>query len=221
MQEIDNYFKDWIKVINKKHLIQIMGILTNMESKGVVILPHKKFVFKAFHLCNYSDLKVVILGQDPYPQLNVATGLAFANSSNTVKLSPSLEIIKENILRNEPNGYLDISLETWAKQGVLLLNSALTVEQNKIGSHTQLWEPFIKSLLINLSEINSGIIYILFGNQAKSFKQYIGKNNYIFECYHPAYYVRNNMLADYTVFEDSNKILKENHNTKINWYTKN
>lgn len=222
VNKMKDYFEDWSKVINFEELIPIVKKLSGMYNSSIKVTPSQNDVFKAFKSCKYKDLKVVMIGQGPYPQEGVATGLAFANKdSKVLNISPSLDIIIESIERDcrIPFPIVDITLEKWAEQGILLLNSALTVEVNKPGSHTMLWRPFITSLLTNLSEINSGIIYVLFGNTAKTFKPYINKNsNYIIECNYPAYYARNNTVSGYTIWTDINKILKQNHNLKINFY---
>ena len=119
-----------------------------------------------------------MLGYDPYPQKGVATGILFGNSKNTIELSPSLNIIKESCINFEvPRNSIifDPTLESWCKQGILMLNSALTTKIGYTGVHTMIWRPFIKQLLIKLSEYNTGIIYVLLGDIAKSFKPFIGK----------------------------------------------
>ena len=216
-----NYFKDWYPIIDLPILMQTMGKL-NLKYSKASILPEKFEVLKAFNLCPYKDLKVVLIGQDPYPQKGVATGLAFGNKRGTSVLSPSLELIKEaSINFTIPKGVVefDETLESWAKQGVLLLNSALTVEENKIGSHTLIWRPFVTSLIEKLSEVNSGIIYVLFGKQAQSYIPYINANsNYIIKSLHPAYYARLGMAMPCDCFEKVNDILMKNHGTTIKWY---
>lgn len=216
-----NYFKDWYPIIDLPILMQTMGKL-NLKYSKASILPEKSEVLRAFNLCPYKDLKVVLIGQDPYPQKGVATGLAFGNKRGTSVLSPSLELIKEaSINFTIPKGVVefDETLESWAKQGVLLLNSALTVEENKIGSHTLIWRPFVTSLIEKLSEVNSGIIYVLFGKQAQSYIPYINANsNYIIKSLHPAYYARLGMTMPCDCFEKVNDILMKNHGTTIKWY---
>lgn len=216
-----NYFKDWIKVVD---LNILSNILNNLKKVNRTLLcPHPDNIFKAFELCKYNNLKVVILGQDPYPQKDIATGIAFGNSTD--EISPSLNILKEACVDfTIPHNSIifDNSLESWCKQGVLLLNSALTCELNKPGSHTMLWRPFIKKLLINLSYRESGLIYILLGDNAKTFEPYINnKYNWVLKEKHPSYYARMNKLMPNTIFKETNKILKDNYNLKINWYEEN
>ena len=162
-----------------------------------------------------------MVGQDPYPQKEIATGVAFANKEGTEILSPSLELIQECII--DPHKYhnkvnFDITLESWAKQGVLLINSALTVEINKAGTHTMLWRPFISNLLYNISMRNSHVIFVLFGQTAQTFKPYIIGSSNILMYKHPAYFARLNQAFDCDAFDKINTILKNNNNFKINWY---
>lgn len=215
-----DYFKEYWKCIDTKELNYIMDKLKILY-KTSSLCPHFKDVFKAFELCPYNKLTVVMLSQDPYPQKDVATGLAFANKKDTTELSPSLEIIKEAVINFEiPHNYITFvpDLESWANQGVLLLNSALTVEEGKIGSHINMWRPFISKFLYNLSCFNNGLIYILFGKQAQSFKYYIGDRGHIIEVEHPAYYARIKQNMPYKVFTDINKLLKLYWDTEITWY---
>lgn len=213
-----DYFKGWTKVIDINELNRVTRIIGNIQKP---ICPSFPEVFKAFTLCSYENLKVVMLGKDPYPQKNVATGILFGNKEGT-KLSPSLEIVKETCLNFEvPHNSIifDPTLESWAKQGVLMINSALTVEMNKVGSHTMLWRPFITKLLKNLSEWNTGIIYVLFGEQARTFKPYINSRfNVILEEKHPSYYDRENKRMPSKVFKDISKLTKEKYGNPIEWF---
>lgn len=184
--------------------------------------PNIQDVFKAFYLCPYNDLKVVMIGQDPYPQKDVATGIAFGNLSNTSEddLSPSLQVIKEAVINYEINHnayYFDNSLEGWCKQGVLLLNSALTCRVGQPNSHSLLWRPFISKFLNNLSICHPGLIYVLFGSTAKTFKPYI-HNGHIIEIEHPAWFVRTGKKMPSKLFTDINQLLKIYFNTIIEWY---
>lgn len=207
-----NYFKSWANIIPKKELQDIVKLLDKLYAEHS-ILPSKELVFEAFKQCNYRNLNVVILGEDPYPQKGVATGVAFANKPNT-KLSPSLLQIK-NALELD---IFDSSLINWCNQGVLMLNTALTVEENKSGSHILLWRPFIKQFLLNLQEYNPGLIYVLLGSNAQSFEIFINsKFNHIIKEKHPAYYSRNKITMPSYIFEEVNRILYNNNGYKINW----
>lgn len=157
----------------------------------------------------------------PYPQSGVSTGVCFGNKKDVVKLSPSLEIIKEAVIDFEiPHNLItfDPTLEEWSKQGILLLNSALTVETNKPNSHSVLWRPFMISLLKNLSAINPGLIYILWGAEAKTFSSYINKNNIVFKMPHPAYYARTNTKIPHSFFVEVQNTVLKYYGKKIEWF---
>lgn len=220
---LEEYFGRWMRVIDKRELESVLSKL-GPEYKRKPICPAQSNVFKAFEVCPYDKLKVVMLGQDPYPQKGVATRILFGNKEGTrdEDLSPSLQIIKEAAINFEiPHNCIifDPTLESWAKQGILMINSALTVEMNKIGSHVMLWRPFIASLLKKLSENETGIIYVLFGKQAQTFKPYINKQfNTILEENHPAYFARTGEAMPHTVFEQISKLTKGMYGMPITWY---
>lgn len=195
---IDEYFGDWLKIIDRTELQRLLSTLSLLY-KTKKIYPNQSDVFKAFHLCPLKELKAVFIGQDPYPDSFQgkprATGILFGNRSEISEdnLSPSLKIIKEGTINFEiPHNCIifDQTLESWAKQGVLMINSALTVEAGKVGSHSLMWREFTSLMLKNLSEYETGITYVLFGEQAQSFKSCIGVNNYVICVKHPAYYAR-------------------------------
>ena len=218
---LEEYFGDWMKVIDRKELDIVMNKV-GLEYKKKPICPIQSDVFKAFKLCSLNDCKIVFLGQDPYPQKGVATGILFGNSYDTKEedLSPSLKIVRDAAINLHISHYsitFDQTLESWAKQGILMLNSALTCEMNKVGSHTMLWRPFISKLLQNYSIINPGTVYVLFGKTAQTFKPYI-KNGIIIEVEHPAYFARIGKEMPVEVFQEVNKQLKSKYNTTIEWY---
>ena len=218
---LSEYFGDWLKVFDIKELNKTVAKL-NVICQNKPIVPAYKDVFKAFTLCSEHDCKVVFLGYDPYPQKGVATGVLFGNKEGTLELSPSLEIIKEAAINNEiphPPIRFDETLESWARQGILMLNSSLTCEMNKPGSHVMLWRPFISKLLHNLSNSNPGLIYVLFGKQAQTFEPYINKRlNSIIKIHHPAYYARTHTKMPYWVFTELSKQVKYNFGVSLKWY---
>ena len=203
--------KDWNKIVTAEHLIPIFSTLQN-KARNTIICPRRQLIFRAFEVCPYDNLKVVMLGQDPYPQKDISTGIAFGNKDTTSddELSPSLQVLKEACINYEVphNPYVfDNTLEYWGNQGVLLLNSALTCELGKPNSHLLLWRPFISQVLNRLSVYNPGLIYVLFGSTAKTFKPYI-HNGYIIEIEHPAWFVRTGKKMSSKLFTDINKLLK-------------
>jgi uracil-DNA glycosylase len=217
---IQEYFGDWSKVVD---LTEADRILRKLSASNHVICPQLKDIFKAFTLCPLNDLRVIILAQDPYPQKGVATGLAFANSPDTRELSPSLEILKESVINYTiPHRTInfDQSLEKWEAQGVLLLNSALSCELGRVGSHTLLWRPFIKSLLTNLSKYHTGIVYVLMGTVAQSFEPYINKqSNHVIRIRHPSWYARQKQRMPSDIWQKINSILIGQNGYGIEWFT--
>lgn len=216
---IDEYFGDWSNVIDKSELYKIIRWLKTVDQS--LLCPTINNIFKAFRVCPYSRCKVIFLGQDPYPQKGVATGILFGNSVNTTNISPSLRVIKEAAINYEvPHNRIifDNTLESWASQGILMINTALTCEVNKVGSHFTIWKPFISSLIRNLCEVNCGLIFVLFGNQAKLFKEDIIGPQHIIEEYHPAYYARRGEKMSPTLFISINNLLKSLYNESINFY---
>jgi uracil-DNA glycosylase len=216
----EEYFGDWIKVIDEGELTRIMRWLGKINPS--TLCPSKQNIFKAFRLCPLQSCRVIMIGQDPYPQEGVATGLAFANDIRGDEyLSASLRVIKEAAINNTlPHNSIifDNSLESWAKQGVLLLNSALTCELNSIGSHVQVWFPFMSKLVENISKYDNGYVFMLFGNQAQSLKPFIKGSHKIIEVKHPAYYARRSELMPYSIFTDMNEYLGNQYNINIELY---
>lgn len=220
---LDEYFGDWMKVIDRTELNNVM-VKVGQEYRRRPLCPAQSDVFRAFELCPFNDLKVVMLGQDSYPQKGVATGVLFGNRKEVDEdnLSPSLNVVKEAAIDFEVPHYcitFDQTLESWAKQGILMINSALTVEMNRIGSHVMLWRPFIAKLLKNLSEYNTAIVYVLFGRQAQTFKPYINDRfNHIIEIEHPAYFARSGTKMPHQLFVDISNKVKEIYGVPIKWY---
>ena len=220
---LDEYFGDWMKVIDRAELNNVM-IKVGQEYRRKPICPAQPDVFKTFELCPLKDLKIVMLGCDPYPQKGIATGILFGNNRETSNenLSPSLKVIKEAVINFEIPHYciiFDQTLESWAKQGILMINSALTVEMNRIGSHVMLWRPFISILLKNLSDYDTGVVYVLFGKQAQTFKPYINeKFNHVFEVEHPAYFARNGRKMSHELFVNISNTVKGIYGVPLEWY---
>lgn len=218
----EEYFGGWSRVIDFKELDVVLGKLGKMNPG--TICPSVNNIFKAFELCRYDSLKAVFLGQDPYPQKGVATGVLFGNSSDTPedRLSPSLQVIREAAVNYEvPHGVVtfDNTMESWARQGILMINSALTCDLNSPGSHTMLWRSFISKLLTGLSRNNTGIVYVLFGRQAQTFEPYIdGRFNEVMRIEHPAYFARRKEKMPYSLFTDINKLINGIYGTVIEWY---
>lgn len=181
----------------------ILAFLKSESDKGKVIYPKSQDCFNAFKFTKYNDLKCIIMGLDPYigekfdkPE---ACGLSFSyipKSKMDLHTPKSLKIILKEVEDDVYDGLRfptifdekdERDLSRWAEQGVLMLNSALTVEKGITKSHWKLWQPFTEYLLNYLSLYNTGIIYVLWGNDAQHYRKFINQsNNYLLEAPHPA-----------------------------------
>ncbi len=198
---------------------QILLELQKQSNEGNKFTPVLKQTFRAFTECPYDSLKVVIIGQDPYPQVGVADGISFS-CSNTGKVQPSLRYIFEEVERTVyPEGKeMDPDLTRWANQGVLMLNTALTTNVNKIGAHYELWKPFTLNLLNALATYNTGIIYVFLGNKAKEWHKEIPGTNYKLFAPHPAAGAYNGQKWNSgNLFNQINKVLQKNNGEQIIW----
>ena len=221
---IEEYFDDWSKIVNTG---EASRLAIKLQRSKQLICPKLCDIYYAFRLCKFHDLRVVIIGQDPYPNYvnghPVATGIAFANSSDTLEkdYSPSLKVLRDSFINfGMPHESInfDSSLESWERQGVLLLNTALSCIKDKTGSHTLMWRPFITSFLTNLSKATTGIVYVLMGSDAQSLKPYINDRfNYIIETKHPAYYARTHSQMP-NIWNKINQILIDQNGYGIKWY---
>lgn len=225
----DKIDKDWLTklapFIESEQFDNIINQIKE-DKKKVRIAPDSKDLFNAFLLCKYSELKVVILAQDPYHTfLNnkpVAEGLAFS-SGNLLYCPPSLKNIIKEVERDMYQDFdlhvsSDYSLRRWAVQGVLLLNTALTVKEGIPGSHIKLWKPFTEYVFKILNENNSGLIFLLWGNEAQKYKELINTNlHYIIEAGHPSPLNTTNPFVGNGCFSKCNEILDKTNNDKIIW----
>lgn len=194
--------------------------LIKQTRDGKRFTPKVKQLFRAFEECPYDDLKVIILGQDPYPQLGVADGISFS-CSNTEEEQPSLRYmlnaVNDTVYQKRES--TDIDLKRWSNQGVLMLNSALTTVIGKTGQHYMLWRPFLAYLFDFLTWSNNGLVYIYMGKKAQEWSSAVNDNNYKLTCTHPASAAYNQLDSwdCKNVFNETNRILKDNYGTEINW----
>lgn len=162
----------WKKVLSAEFEKDYFAQLTEFvksEYKSATVYPPPKFIFRAFELTPFDQVKVVIIGQDPYHWEGQANGLCFAVNKG-VKLPPSVQNIYKEIATDlgRPPSYPDGDLEEWAKQGVLLLNSTLTVRAHSPASHQKKgWEDFTDAVVKVLSEQKENLVFILWGAYAQ------------------------------------------------------
>ena len=179
-----------------------------------IIYPSKENVFKAFKLCPVNNTKVVIIGDEPYYDGN-ATGLAFGNK-DLLKVSTSLTNIFKEIENDIYDGFKldqDPDLTRWAEQGVLLINTALTVEKDKPGSHKKYWNKFIKEVVSKISQTNP-CIFMLWGDNAKEYIDCIVRESNIIltsEC------PTNEKFLGSDRFSSCNEVLEAMGHSTIEW----
>lgn len=186
--------------------------------KDNIIYPKKEEIFNALNLTSFEDVSVVIIGQDPYHNPGQANGLAFS-VNNEMPLPPSLKNIFEEI--NNDLGIQNTrgDLSPWAKQGVLLLNTSLTVYKNKPNSFSNsYWNVFTDEIIKKCSG-KKNTIFLLWGNEAKKKKKLISNDNYIIETSHPSPLSVYRGFRGSRIFSRTNEILRSLGKEEINWET--
>lgn len=199
---------------------QIMRFVESERSAGKVIYPPKKDVFNAFNITKLDKVKVVILGQDPYHGPNQAHGLSFSVLPG-VKTPPSLaNMYKE--LATDISGFVIPKhgfLESWAEQGVMLLNTVLTVEQAKAHSHAKIgWEQFTSVVIQQLSDHCDGLVFLLWGSHAQKKGLVIDKHkHHVLNAPHPSPLSAYRGFFGCKHFSQTNDLLKQQGKNPINW----
>ena len=203
---------------SKPYFARIKQFLSEEKKKGKTIYPPGNLIFNAFDQTPFDQVRVVILGQDPYHNPGQAMGLCFSVPKG-VPLPASLRNIYKELQRDlgiQPALHGDLT--RWATQGVFLLNAILTVEQNKAGSHSQIgWQLFTDAVIKLLSDQHKGIVFLLWGNYARAKKQLIDQSrNIVLEAAHPSPLARD---AFYGCghFSKVNAILTGRGEKPINW----
>ena len=183
--------KDWKEHLNEefsKEYFQNLVDFVKSEYEEHTVYPAGNLIFNAFEHCHWDDIKLVIIGQDPYHGPGQAHGLCFS-VNHGVKFPPSLRNIFKEIDLEFKNGLpIDGDLTRWAKQGVLLLNATLTVRSGEAGSHQgKGWETFTDNVIKIINKKKKNIVFLLWGNYARGKKKLIDENaNLILESPHPS-----------------------------------
>ena len=213
---------DWQEILckefEKKYFKELIKKL-NVDYSNQIVYPAINKIFKAFNNTSFSEVKVIILGQDPYHGDNQANGLSFSVNVD-VPLPPSLKNIFKEI--NNDLGETDLKhgdLTSWTKQGVLLMNSSLTVIKGKAGSHATIgWEIFTNNIIKKLSSQRNGLVFILWGNFAKSKEALISKNEHlILKSAHPSPLSAYRGFWNSKHFSKTNSFLKKRDKKPIDW----
>ena len=218
--ELEHSWKEiLIDEFQKDYMQSLSNFLRDEKTKKKLIYPPGKKIFNALNLTPFHDVKVVILGQDPYHGINQAHGLSFSVKKG-IKPPPSLKNIFKELasdinITTPDHG----NLENWSKQGVLLLNSILTVEKSNPGSHANRgWEVFTDKILFLLNSSKNNLVFILWGKKAQEKAHFIDSDRHmIIKSTHPSPYSANNGFLGSKPFSKTNKYLRENNIDEVNW----
>ena len=224
---MNNIKSSWLEVLkdefNKNYYKELMQFVIDEYDKGVVY-PLKENIYKALELTDLNDVKVVILGQDPYHNINQAHGLSFSVLPSQPVLPPSLKNIFKEIHDDigcyiPNNGYL----EKWAKEGVLLLNTVLTVREHEANSHKDKgWEVFTDSIIEILNKQDRPIVYMLWGGPAqKKEKMLNNPKHLILKAPHPSPLSSYRGFFGCKHFSKANEFLSQNGLEPIDWQIEN
>lgn len=216
---IGNKWDELLSVEYNKEYFQNLLDFLKEEYKNKTVYPKRNEVFNAFRYTSFDDVKVVIIGQDPYHGPKQAEGLSFSVSNDVLK-PPSLKnIFKElesdlGIPFPESN-----SLKPWAKEGVLLLNAVLTVEEHNPASHKDKgWEQFTDNVIKIINQKETPVVFILWGSFARSKKSFITNPiHYIIESAHPSPFSAYNGFFGSKPFSKTNEFLRKNNIKEIDW----
>ena len=215
---------DWKNILSNIDTNELEKINTFLEKEvemfepNVGIFPPRKDIFKCFDFVNFEEIKVVILGQDPYINKGEAMGMCFSVPNDIKKVPPSLKnIFKE--LENEYGSKREkYDLTDWAEQGVLLLNTALSVREYNSNSHQKIWKKYTDAIIKEISDKRDGVVFILWGNDAKRKKELIDEEkHFILESVHPSPLSAPRGFFGNNHFQKVNDYLKEKGQEEIQW----
>lgn len=212
---------DWDIILQEeyeKEYFKKIKSLVREEYHKKEIFPPANRVFYAFRKTPYKNVKVVILGQDPYHGIGEANGLCFSVNRG-IKMPPSLKNIYKELKDDLNIERMDSDLSDWAESGVLLLNSVLTVEKDKPASHKYIgWEEFTDNVIKKLNEKEEPVVFILWGNFAKSKIKYITNSKHlVLSSAHPSPFSVHQGFFGSRPFSKTNEFLKKNNIKEIEW----
>jgi uracil-DNA glycosylase len=221
-----NLLKDeqWRKILaqefTKPYWDKLEKFLETEEKARAKIFPPKQHVFRAFDSCAMEDVKVVIIGQDPYHDDGQAMGLCFSVPRG-VKVPSSLHNIYKE-LKSDLNCKIPShgDLDKWAKQGVFLLNASLTVRAHQANSHSKKgWENFTDAAIREIAKNRKGLVFLLWGKNAQEKEKLISKqnNHLILKCPHPSGLSAHRGFFGSRHFSQCNKFIESNGGTPIDW----
>lgn len=215
--------ESWKGVMNaefaKPYFLELKNFLLKERAEGQIIYPSGSFIFNAFNLTPFDEVKVVILGQDPYHGAGQAHGLCFSVADG-VKPPPSLQNIFKEINQTIGTSFPQSgNLERWAKQGVLLLNALLTVRANQPASHHQKgWEQFTNKVIENISKEKTGVVFLLWGRYAQDKESLIDNSkHFVLKAAHPSPFSAYNGFFGCNHFVKTNELLHQQGKEIIKW----
>lgn len=195
---------------------EILTNLWNLTTIDKRFTPPIKDIFKAFEECPYDKLKVIIMSPDPYPQLGIADGIAFS-CSKTNNLQAALQYMFKELNESQWDSF-DPDLKRWSNQGILMLNTALTVQVSKTGTHHEIWKSFTAYLLDWLNNFNTGLIYVYMGKKVEEWSEITNDNNHKFFIKHPASAAYNGGKWDCnSIFQRISTLTHKINGEHINW----
>lgn len=216
---MDNKWQEIINHEKEKPYFKELSAFVSSEYDTQTVYPPKELIYNALEQVAFNDIKCVILGQDPYHGPNQAMGLSFSVNKGVTIPRSLKNIYKE--LQNE-FGY-DIpshgDLSSWAEQGVLLLNTVLTVREGDAGSHQgKGWEQFTDAILQAINDREEPVVYLLWGNEAKKKKELLNNPNHcVLEAAHPSPFAANRGFFGCNHFTLCNEFLVKNNMSPIDW----
>ncbi len=210
----DNVLKDIFESLYFEELMDKV----NYEYETKTVYPKKEDLFRALKNTDYNDVKVVIVGQDPYHGEGEAMGLSFSVNDG-IKLPPSLKNIYKELFEDLGVTKLSGDLTDWTKEGVLLLNSTLTVVKDTPASHAKLgWDKFTDEIIKKVNEKETPVVFILWGNFAKTKRNLITNDKHlIIESPHPSPFSARTGFFGSKPFSKTNEFLKKNNIDEIEW----
>jgi len=218
---------NWTELLKEEketeYFKKVLRFIDDKRKQGVIVYPNEKKIFEAFNLTDFDDIRVVILGQDPYHGENQAHGLCFSVQKG-IKIPPSLKNIYKELesdLGIQPANHG--CLESWAKQGVFLLNTVLTVEATQANSHREKgWETFTDRVIKMISDHSEHVVFMLWGNPAHKKIPLINTSKHtILKTVHPSPLSAYRGFLGCKHFSKANQALLEHQQSAIDWAVRN
>lgn len=215
---MDKEYKEFLSSqLQLPYYKKLQSFLEEEKINNKIIYPQMKNLFSSFEKTSFKEMKIIIFGQDPYHTKGFADGLAFSTKSEVTPKS------LQNIFKEIKNEYPEVKLNSndltpWAKQGVLLLNKSLSVEEGKQNSHSEIgWDIFIKNFIEYLNQEKEFLVFLLWGNKARELKPFISSKFHILESAHPSPLSASRGFFGNNHFKKANEIIIKNNLKEIDW----